>query len=53
MKNLKYFTEEESKFEKEFLFLQAVLGLQSCIKKADVCEILEDIWNIAQERKKE
>lgn len=32
--------------------MQAVLGIQSCKTKGNVIEILNDIWSIAQKRKK-
>jgi len=51
---LKYFTQEEAKtFSKHVLVLQATLGLQSCKKKKDVCDILEDIDTIARAKERE
>jgi len=49
--NMNYFTDnEEKRLTKEELFIQASIGLQTCLIKKDVIEILEDVWNIAQKR---
>ena len=45
-----YFTRGERKHDKQALLLQATLGIQSCETKKDVIEILEEIWEIAEER---
>ena len=43
---------EANKMTKKELLLQASLGLQSCKTKKDAIDIMNDIWNIAQKRKK-
>lgn len=49
----KYFMPwEANKMTKKELLLQASLGLQSCKTKKDAIDIMNDIWNIAQKRKK-
>lgn len=49
---LNYFTEEESTYRKDLLFSQGTLGLKSCKTISDVNKIFEDIWKIAQHRKR-
>ena len=41
--NPEYFTKEELEFPREEANLQAVLGIQTCKTKGDVCHILNDI----------
>lgn len=40
---LNYLTESEMMMPREFVNLQAVLGIQSCKTRGSVCEILDDI----------
>lgn len=42
-----YFTEEESKYTKQELFFEGVLGIELCQNRNEIMEILDDIWNIA------
>lgn len=45
-----YFTLNEcDKLSKYDIILQAVLGIESCKTKKEVCEILEDIWQLGKE----
>jgi predicted RNA-binding protein associated with RNAse of E/G family len=51
-KKYNYFTEEEVKtLSKDELLLQASLGLQTCKQVKDAIKIMEDVWQIAQEKK--
>lgn len=52
-KKFNYFTTSEiRRLTKNMIFIQATLGIQSCRTKGEVCDVLRDIWVIAQMRKK-
>ncbi|NOQ37549.1 hypothetical protein GQ472_01545 [archaeon] len=50
---MNYFNDDEAKnLPRRELLLQAVLGIQSCKTKEDGIKILDDIWSIAQDKKR-